>query len=90
MSYICTSVLTANEPLTCDNRCSLSQANLEKLCRSLEDQMNEYKSKADEAQRSLSDSTTLSARQQAEISTFLSEIMTFKKREVRSQCVWIV
>ncbi|XP_037647337.1 myosin-1-like isoform X4 [Sebastes umbrosus] len=43
-----------------------SKANLEKLCRSFEDQMNEYKTKADEAQRSLSDYTTLSARQQTE------------------------
>ncbi|XP_032394093.1 myosin-1B [Etheostoma spectabile] len=43
-----------------------SKANLEKLCRSFEDQMNEYKVKADEAQRSLSDYTTLSARQQTE------------------------
>nr|XP_033945092.1 myosin heavy chain, skeletal muscle, adult-like isoform X2 [Pseudochaenichthys georgianus] len=43
-----------------------SKAHLEKLCRSLEDQMNEYKTKADEAQRSLSDYTTLSARQTTE------------------------
>ncbi|XP_042360203.1 myosin heavy chain, skeletal muscle, adult-like [Plectropomus leopardus] len=43
-----------------------SKANLEKLYRSLEDQMHEYKAKADEAQRSLSDYTTLCARQQTE------------------------
>ncbi|XP_039680166.1 myosin heavy chain, skeletal muscle, adult-like [Perca fluviatilis] len=43
-----------------------SKANLEKLCRSFEDQMNEYKTKADEAQRSLSAYVTLSARQQTE------------------------
>ncbi|XP_031717902.1 myosin heavy chain, skeletal muscle, adult-like isoform X1 [Anarrhichthys ocellatus] len=53
-----------------------SKANLEKLCKSLEDQMNEYKTKADEAQRSLSDYTTLSARQQtgnAELTRLLEE-----------------
>ncbi|XP_070704643.1 myosin heavy chain, skeletal muscle, adult-like [Pempheris klunzingeri] len=43
-----------------------SKANLEKLCRSFEDQTNEHKTKADEAQRSLSDYTTLSARLQTE------------------------
>ncbi|XP_034448658.1 myosin-4-like [Hippoglossus hippoglossus] len=43
-----------------------NKANLEKLCRSFEDQMNEHKTRADEAQRSLSDFTTLSARLQTE------------------------
>lgn len=52
--------------LTCNNQCSIFQVNLEKLCRSLEDQINEYKTKADEAQSSLSDYTTLSARLQTE------------------------
>lgn len=42
------------------------QTNLEKSCRSLEDQMHEYKTKAEEAQRSLSESTALSARLQTE------------------------
>lgn len=56
------------------------QANLEKLCRSLEDQMNEYKTKADEAQRSLSDYTTLSARLQTENGTILN-VNLFKKTQ---------
>ncbi|CAL8284044.1 unnamed protein product [Boreogadus saida] len=43
-----------------------SKANLEKLCRSLEDQSTEYKSKAEDAQRSLSDYTTLASRLQTE------------------------
>lgn len=47
------------------------QANLEKTCRTLEDQMNEYKTKSDEAQRSLSDYTTLNARLQTENGRFL-------------------
>lgn len=53
------------------NQSSMFQANVEKQCRSLEDQMNEYKTKADEAQRSLSDYTTLSARLQTENGRFL-------------------
>ena len=52
--------------LASGNLCSIFQANLEKLCRSFEDQMNEHKTRADEAQRSLSDFTMLSARLQTE------------------------
>lgn len=66
-----------------DNRCSIFQANLEKLCRSFEDQMNEYKTKADEAQRSLSDYTTLSARQQTENGTLLNvKLLKMYKRVI--------
>ncbi|CAL8271208.1 unnamed protein product [Lota lota] len=43
-----------------------SKANLETLCRSLEDKRNEYKSKAEDVQRSLSDYTTLACRLQTE------------------------
>uniref|UniRef100_A0A8D3ARB6 Uncharacterized protein n=1 Tax=Scophthalmus maximus TaxID=52904 RepID=A0A8D3ARB6_SCOMX len=43
-----------------------SKANLEKLCRSHEDQMSEHRTRADDAQRSLSDHTALSARLQTE------------------------
>nr|XP_061804967.1 myosin-8-like isoform X2 [Nerophis lumbriciformis] len=43
-----------------------SKSNLERNCRNLEEQTSEYKTKADEAQRALSDYTTLNARLQTE------------------------
>lgn len=42
------------------------QTNLEKLSRSLEDQMSEYKTKADENQRSINDFTMQKAKLQTE------------------------
>lgn len=45
---------------------SLSQANLEKMCRTLEDQMNEHRSKAEETQRSVNDLTSQRAKLQTE------------------------
>ncbi len=44
----------------------LLKTNLEKMCRTLEDQMNEYRGKCDEYQRSLHDFTTQKAKLQAE------------------------
>lgn len=43
---------------------------LEKVSRSLEDQMNEYRNKCDENQRSLNDITTQKAKLQAENGQF--------------------
>uniref|UniRef100_A0A7N5ZUR8 Myosin-7 n=1 Tax=Anabas testudineus TaxID=64144 RepID=A0A7N5ZUR8_ANATE len=43
-----------------------SKTTLEKTCRTLEDQMNEYRHKCDESQRSLNDFTTQKAKLQAE------------------------
>lgn len=43
-----------------------SQANLEKMCRTLEDQLSELKSKSDENQRTVNDLTTQRARLQTE------------------------
>ncbi|XP_064172522.1 myosin-8-like [Anguilla rostrata] len=43
-----------------------NKANLEKLCRSLDDQNSEFKAKAEEAQRALNDFTTHNARLQTE------------------------
>uniref|UniRef100_A0A8C9T4Y8 Myosin-7-like n=1 Tax=Scleropages formosus TaxID=113540 RepID=A0A8C9T4Y8_SCLFO len=40
--------------------------NLEKMCRTLEDQMSEYKTKAEESQRSINDFTTQKAKLQTE------------------------
>ena len=54
-------MLSSSEPYT-----SIFQANTEKQCRSLEDQCHEYKAKADEAQKALSDYTSQNARLQAE------------------------
>lgn len=42
------------------------QNNLEKMCRSLEDQMNEYKTKSEEGQRSINDFTMQKAKLQTE------------------------
>lgn len=42
------------------------QTNLEKMCRTLEDQMSEYKTKADENQRSINDFTMQKAKLQTE------------------------
>ena len=42
------------------------QNNLEKMTRSLEDQMNEYKTKADEGQRTINDFTMQKAKLQTE------------------------
>lgn len=39
---------------------------LEKTCRTLEDQMNEYRNKCEECQRTLNDFTTQKAKLQAE------------------------
>ena len=58
------------------------QANLEKMCRTLEDQMNEYKTKSDEAQRSLSDYTALNARLQTENGRFMI-IRTQKEKDTK-------
>uniref|UniRef100_A0A8C4DXF1 Myosin-7 n=1 Tax=Dicentrarchus labrax TaxID=13489 RepID=A0A8C4DXF1_DICLA len=44
----------------------INTTNLEKTCRTLEDQMNEYRGKCDEYQRSLHDFTTQKAKLQAE------------------------
>lgn len=46
--------------------CKYFQTNLEKLCRTLEDQMSEYKTKADENQRSINDLTMQKAKLQTE------------------------
>ncbi|XP_068455057.1 myosin-7-like [Clinocottus analis] len=43
-----------------------SKTNLEKACRTLEDQMNEYRNRYDESQRSLNDFTTNKAKLQSE------------------------
>ncbi|XP_068593952.1 myosin-7-like [Cebidichthys violaceus] len=43
-----------------------SKTNLEKACRTLEDQMNEYRNRYDESQRSLNDFTTQKAKLQSE------------------------
>lgn len=80
--------------LSSGNQSSIFQANLEKLCRSLEDQINEHKTKADEAQRSLSDYTTLNARLQTEngrfpiIKTEKRYKKTFRDRQ-KSQSVFL-
>ena len=42
------------------------QNNLEKMCRSLEDQMHEYKTKAEEGQRAINDFTMQKAKLQTE------------------------
>ena len=42
------------------------QNNLEKMCRSLEDQMNEYKLKSEEGQRSINDFSMQKAKLQTE------------------------
>ena len=42
------------------------QNNLEKMCRSLEDQMNEYKTKSEEGQRVINDFTMQKAKLQTE------------------------
>ncbi|XP_033853211.3 myosin-7 [Acipenser ruthenus] len=43
-----------------------AKANLEKMCRTLEDQMNEYRTKAEEGQRTINDFTTQKAKLQTE------------------------
>uniref|UniRef100_A0AAY5JVN7 Myosin-7B n=1 Tax=Esox lucius TaxID=8010 RepID=A0AAY5JVN7_ESOLU len=43
-----------------------SKTNLEKMCRTLEDQMSEYRTKAEEGQRSINDFTTQKAKLQTE------------------------
>lgn len=43
-----------------------AKANLEKMCRTLEDQMNEHRSKAEETQRSVNDLTSQRAKLQTE------------------------
>ncbi|XP_061556925.1 myosin-8-like [Phycodurus eques] len=53
-----------------------SKSNMEKACRSLEEQTSEYKTKADEAQRALSDYATMNARlhtENGELSQLLEE-----------------
>ena len=42
------------------------QANLEKMCRTTEDQMNEHRSKSEEAQRMVADLSTQRAKLQTE------------------------
>lgn len=46
------------------NKCF--QTNLEKMCRTLEDQMSEYRTKAEEGQRSINDFTMQKAKLQTE------------------------
>lgn len=46
------------------------KTNLEKTCRTLEDQMNEYKNKCDEYQRTVHDFTSQKAKLQAENGEF--------------------
>ncbi|XP_039081746.1 myosin-7-like, partial [Hyaena hyaena] len=43
-----------------------AKANLEKMCRTLEDQMNEHRSKAEETQRSVNELTSQRAKLQTE------------------------
>lgn len=50
----------------CTHTNPLFQTNLEKMCRTLEDQMSEYKTKADENQRSINDFTMQKAKLQTE------------------------
>lgn len=50
----------------CKHTNTLFQTNLEKMCRTLEDQMSEYKTKADENQRSINDFTMQKAKLQTE------------------------
>ncbi|EHH27758.1 hypothetical protein EGK_18032 [Macaca mulatta] len=50
----------------CPCRLSSFMANLEKMCRTLEDQMNEHRSKAEETQRSVNDLTSQRAKLQTE------------------------
>ncbi|KAJ8254004.1 hypothetical protein COCON_G00206160 [Conger conger] len=56
-----------------------SKANLEKLCRSLDDQNSEFKAKAEEAQRALNDFTTHNARLQTENGELIRQ---FEEKEV--------
>lgn len=46
------------------------KTNLEKTCRTLEDQMNEYRNKCDEYQRTIHDFTSQKAKLQAENGEF--------------------
>ena len=48
------------------NVCSLLQTNLEKMCRTLEDQMSEYRTKYEEGQRSINDLSMHKAKLQTE------------------------
>lgn len=45
---------------------SVLQNNLEKMCRTLEDQMQEYKAKSEEGQRTINDVTIQKAKLQTE------------------------
>ncbi|KAM6920092.1 myosin-7-like [Lycodopsis pacificus] len=51
-----------------------SKTNLEKACRTLEDQMNEYRNRYDESQRSLNDFTTQKAKLQSENDEFSRQL----------------
>ncbi|MBN3326216.1 MYH6 protein, partial [Atractosteus spatula] len=51
-----------------------AKANLEKMCRTLEDQMNEYRSKSEENQRALNDLTTQRAKLLTENECLISQL----------------
>eukprot|EP00064_Thunnus_orientalis_P018476 superscaffoldBa00004273_g18575 len=55
-------------------RAARAKTNLEKTCRTLEDQMNEYRTKWEESQRSLNDFTTQKAKLQAENDELLRQM----------------
>ena len=50
------------------------QNNLEKMCRSLEDQMQEYRTKSEEGQRRINDVTIQKAKLQTENGLFLHHV----------------
>ncbi len=53
------------------------QANLEKMCRTLEDQMSEYRTKYEEGQRSINDFTMQKAKLQTENGVYSDKVLLY-------------
>ncbi len=58
-----------------------AQANLEKTCRSLEDQMNEYRTKYEEGQRCINDFTMQKSKLQSENGKAVKTFFNHYKRQ---------